>query len=122
MFGFYRPDLKKWWADVLAYRVNLREWPQDPYGGHTRWDLALMELTMYEDPPVRPTRLRVALRVCYNSTLGAWRSSLLGMALLSLLCEVRGHAIESDGWCTPDTGGESLDCTRCGWSHTITYY
>ena len=42
--------------------------------------------------------------------------------ILSLVCKVKGHDIEMDGWCTPNTGGESWECKRCGWGGSHTYY
>jgi hypothetical protein len=38
------------------------------------------------------------------------------------VCRARGHDVEYDSWCTPDTGGDRFDCRRCGWSEKITYY
>lgn len=40
-----------------------------------------------------------------------------------MVCAYRGHRIVSvDSWATPDTGGETHECSRChrSWSHT--YY
>ena len=39
------------------------------------------------------------------------------------ICRIKGHKINSiDSWCTPDSGGEIHECSRCGQSWTINYY
>ena len=40
-----------------------------------------------------------------------------------LRCVVHGHVLIDDGsWATPDSGGEALRCTRCGWGWSHVYY
>ena len=46
----------------------------------------------------------------------------LGMFVRAAVCEVLGHKLIGGGWATPDTGGESVSCTRCGYSWSHTYY
>lgn len=43
--------------------------------------------------------------------------------ILREICHYRGHNIHCvEDWATPDTGGETHECSRCGWRKTIHYY
>ncbi len=37
-------------------------------------------------------------------------------------CRFQDHVISDNSFVGPDTGYESLHCTRCGWEHHHTYY
>jgi hypothetical protein len=47
----------------------------------------------------------------------AWRP-LLG----ATWCKWRGHDLEFDHVCGPESGAEYWNCNRCGWSHRHIYY
>jgi hypothetical protein len=44
-------------------------------------------------------------------------------ALRQVECYFEGHKIVcTHSWCTPDSGGEDHECTRCGMQFYTTYY
>jgi len=61
------------------------------------------------EPAPRFRRLRVAL-------------AFVAGLLPTLVCAVRGHAIEDDSYGGPESGCMAGHCTRCGWSFHHTLY
>ena len=60
------------------------------------------------EAPGQPIGLREKLSTLHSTlaTRAAWA-----------VCELRGHAYESTAY--PESGGEDLDCTRCGFHQRV---
>ncbi len=61
----------------------------------------------------KPTYLGYVLLILCNATMQRVRMAL---------CWWFDHDLEMEGWATPDTGGESWQCKRCGHGGSHTYY
>lgn len=49
-------------------------------------------------------------------------ASMFDIIWSRLLCWLLGHQLECDSSCGPDSGSETIYCTRCGLTQHITYY
>lgn len=47
---------------------------------------------------------------------------MVKITTLRLICKIAGHKLVDHSCAGPDTGNVSIECTRCGFSHSATLY
>jgi len=116
-----RLTLRQWWTQITGPAVDAPTYTC----GMPRWDAAHMDLCMADDRPpgYQPTRWGVAVQVLRNEMQALWWSRPV-WALRALVCVARKrHNVRMlDSHAGPERGWEQWVCSRCGHTHTHTYY
>jgi len=63
----------------------------------------------------------------YNKAygIGYWKTALSMITpdfIPRTICKFFDHKLECHGWSGPESGGEDIECTRCGYGWHHTYY
>lgn len=118
-----RLTIQQWWKRVQELRNDPYPPPPYPRLDSALYSLFLLDMENEVERPdgYRPSRWRVAIQLvkeAYWDLLQIWPL----YALRSLVCVIRGHRVRCESDAGPESGSETLYCSRCGWSSTHIYY